>query len=340
VLLAEATNLSGGSDIEDSMRLASGAPAGNWQGLARLALVQLGRLDSGEASLVDTGLRVSGVSGDPDVRAKVQAEIANVAAPFSGEPIIRSASSWLARLSDARLVLKGNVSSESERREILTLARKHYKGEIVDQMIVVDQTYPGWMEIVRRGLPQFVRFQQGEMGFDPEGAGFIVVGDAPPSALAYLRDDLADVKGNYAASIAADLRFPTLSDTPLGATRDACQALIDKTALISFAPGRAEPDRASADALDLLAASINACEPALVFSIAGKGDAGNGARADMALGQARAGAVAAFLTIAGIDGPRLSAIGSGVDTAEQANDFPDAGSVDRVIAITVLERSK
>ena len=339
VLLAEAADLSDGVVVEDSMRLASGAPAGNWQGIARMGLVQLDRLDFGEVSLVDTGLRVSGVSADPDVRAKVQAEIANVAAPFSGEPIIRGAALWLARISDAKLIFKGSVSSESERREILTLARKHYKSEIVDEMVIVDQAYPGWMEVVRRGLPQFVGFQQGEMAFDPESAGFIIVGDAPPSALKYLKEDLAAVSGPYAANIAADPHLPTVASAPLPPTRDACQALLDTTT-IRFAAGASAPGRDSGNAQDLLAAGIHACDAALEFSIAGRGDAENGTDADMALGQARAEAVIAFLTAAGVDGRRLSAIGYGADVAQQSIDSPDAGSADQVIEITVLERSE
>jgi outer membrane protein OmpA-like peptidoglycan-associated protein len=339
VLLAEAAKLSDGAEVDDAMRLASGAPAGNWQGMARLALVQLDRLDAGEVNLVDTDLRVSGVSADPAVRARVQAEIANVAAPFRGEPMIRGAASWMARVSADGLVFKGNVSSETERREILTLARKHYTGQIDDHMAVVDLAYPGWMEVVRRGLPQFVRFQQGELVFDPEGAGFTIVGDAPPSALAYLRDDLAVVTAPHAVSIAAEPRLPALAARLPLDTRDACQALLD-TALIGFSPGSPVPDRASGDALDLLAAVIQSCRASLDFSIAGKGESASGTRADTALGQARAEAVASFLTAAGIDGGRMSAIGYGAGAAEQANDSLNAGLDGKFIAITVLERSE
>lgn len=336
VLLAEAAKLSDGAEVEDAMRLASGAPAGNWQGMARMGLVQLDRLDTGEVNLIDTNLRVSGVSADAAVRAKVQAEIANVAAPFRGEPMIRGAASWLARVSASGLVLEGNISSETERREILTLARKHYKGQIDDQMVVVDQAYPGWMDVVRRGLPQFVRFQQGELGFDPEGAGFVIVGEAAPSALAYLRADLALVSGPHAVSIAADPRLPA---TPPNPTHDACQAHLD-TVQIRFAPGSPLPDRASGDALDLLAAGLQSCSPSFDFSIAGKGESANGTRVDQELGQARAEAVAAFLIAAGIDGDRLSAIGYGAEAAEQDNDSLNAGLDGKSIAITVLERSE
>jgi OOP family OmpA-OmpF porin len=341
-LLAEAALFSDGADVEDHMQLATGAPAGNWQGMARLGLQQLARLSSGEVSLHDRRLRVNGVSVDPEVRAKVKAEISNVAAPFKGEPMIRGASLWLARVSDSGLVLKGNVSSESERREILTLARKHFKGDITDEMVIAYQAYPGWMEGVRRGLPQFVRFQNGEMDFDPDGAGFFVTGQASPSALAYLREDLASLSGAYSANVVVDTHVPSASPSPLA--RDACQGLVSTlldASPITFAAGAAALGRDSGDALDRLAAGAHVCELSLDFTIVGDGDAMNARRADVELGRARAAFIADFLgAAAGIDAGRLSAIGYGHDIAEQAIDSPDAGADRRQIEITVLERSE
>jgi outer membrane protein OmpA-like peptidoglycan-associated protein len=341
-LLAEAALFSDGADVEDHMQLATGAPAGNWQGMARLGLQQLARLSSGEVSLHDRRLRVNGVSVDPEVRAKVKAEISNVAAPFKGEPMIRGASLWLARVSDTGLVLKGNVPSESERREILTLARKHFEGDITDDMVIADQAYPGWMEGVRRGLPQFVRFQNGEMDFDPDGAGFFVTGQASPSALAYLREDLASLSGAYSANVVVDTHVPSASPSPLA--RDACQELVSAlpaASQVTFAAGGARLSRDMGEALDQLAAAIHSCEPALVFIIVGHGDAMNAKRADVELGRARAAFIADFLgAAAGIDAGRLSAIGYGPDIAEQAIDSADAGADSRQIEITVLERSE
>ena len=341
-LLAEAALFSDGADVEDHMQLATGAPAGNWQGMARLGLQQLARLSSGEVSLHDRRLRVNGVSVDPEVRAKVKAEISNVAAPFKGEPMIRGASLWLARVSDSGLVLKGNVSSESERREILTLARKHFKGDITDEMVIADQAYPGWMQGVRRGLPQFVRLQNGEMDFDPDGAGFFVTGQASPSALAYLREDLASLSGAYSANVVVDTHVPSASPSPLA--RDACQELVSAlpaASQVTFAAGGATLSRDMGEALDQLAAAIHSCEPALVFIIVGHGDAMNARRADVELGRARAAFIADFLgAAAGIDSGRLSAIGYGPDIAEQAIDSADAGADSRQIEITVLERSE
>ena len=66
----------------------------------------------------------------------------------------------------------------------------------------------------------------------------------------------------------------------------------------------------------------------------------NAARADVALGEARATFMAGFLETAGIDADRLSAIGYGPGIAEQAIDSADAAADVRQIEITVLERSE
>ena len=343
-LLAEAQAVSAGAPVEDRMQLASGAPVGNWQGIARLGLHQLASLDSGDVTLEDTRLRVNGVASDKAVREAVTTEVTNIAAPFQGQPLVRGASLWLARVSDDGLLLKGNVSSESERREILTLAKKHYQGKLVDEMVIADQVYGGWMEGVRRGLPQFVHFQSGEMDFDPDGAGFLILGQASPSTLAYLKQDVASLTAPYTAEIRAVSRLPAPPEVVPAATPvEACQGMVDAavaTGDISFAEGAAEPLRTSGPALDVLAASVAACDPALGFSINGRAEAENPKPADVALGRARADALVAFLEATGVDAGRLSAIGYGPTTAEQAIDSADAGTDSRPIEITVLERSE
>ncbi|KDA01472.1 OmpA family protein [Hyphomonas oceanitis] len=343
-LLAEAQAVAAGAPVEDHMQLASGAPVGNWQGIARLGLQQLASLDSGDVTLEDTRLRVNGVASDKAVREAVKTEVANIAAPFQGQPLVRGASLWLARVSDEGLLLKGNVSSESERREILTLAKKHYQGKMVDEMAIADQVYNGWMEGVRRGLPQFVQFQSGEMDFDPDGAGFLILGQARPSTLAYLKQDVASLTAPYGAEIRAVSRLPAPPDvTPAATPVETCQRLVDAAVAsgdISFAEGAAEPQRTSGPVLDALAASFSACDPALGFSINGRSEAANPKPADVALGRARAVALVAFLEATGVDAGSLSAIGYGPSAAEQAIDSADAGADSRTIEITVLERSE
>tara|TARA_R110000787_G_scaffold99840_7_gene204573 strand:- start:4195 stop:5643 length:1449 start_codon:yes stop_codon:yes gene_type:complete len=344
-LLAEAQAVSAGAPVEDHMQLASGAPVGNWQGIARLGLHQLASLDSGDVTLEDTRLRVNGVASDKAVREAVTTEVANIAAPFQGQPLVRGASLWLARVSDNGLLLKGNVSSESERREILALARKHYQGKLADEMAITDQVYLGWMEGVRRGLPEFVQFQSGEMDFDPDGAGFLILGQARPSTLAYLKEDVGSLTTPYTAEIRAVIsRLPAPPEvTPAPTPVETCQRHVDAALAsgnISFAEGAAEPQRTSGRVMDALAASVAACDPALGFSINGRADAGNPKPADVALGKARAGALVAFLEATGVEAGRLSAIGYGPTTAEQAIDSADAGTDSRPIEITVLERSE
>ena len=87
-LMLEAGAVSRGP-AEDRMILAAGAPEGNWQGIAALAIRQLAELDAGSAALEDSVLTVRGQSMDDGLRARVTGATGAVAAPFRGVALIR-----------------------------------------------------------------------------------------------------------------------------------------------------------------------------------------------------------------------------------------------------------
>lgn len=101
-LLDYAGSHAGDGAVEDRMQLANGAPAAYWQGMARLALDSLAELDTGEARLHDTRVRLRGVSMETATRARVSADIANVTAPF------RESLSCAARPCGARRMATAN----------------------------------------------------------------------------------------------------------------------------------------------------------------------------------------------------------------------------------------
>ena len=114
-LMREAASHAGDAAVEDRMQLANGAPAANWQGMARLALERLAELESGEVRLQDKTVRLRGVSMDTATRARISADIANVTAPFRGEPFLRGPALWSAAHGQGELVLSGKVATEAER---------------------------------------------------------------------------------------------------------------------------------------------------------------------------------------------------------------------------------
>ncbi|RAN36593.1 OmpA family protein [Hyphomonas pacifica] len=346
-LVEQATAQAAGASVEDRMQLAAGAPGANWQGMARMVLEDLGQLDTGEASLRDTRVRLSGLSMEGPIRARLTAEIANIVAPFKGEPLIRGPALWTAQHQPGVLILSGKVASEAEREEITGIARQYYGGEVRDEMQVAGEPHEGWMTGVRAGLPQFSRFTRGEMAFDPAETGFSVQGEASPSTLQYLQQDLSGLDGPYPVTVFADSVGMAVDEInginfradPLAACQQAFDAVME-TSDVSFDPGTAAITRQSGPALDKLTRVAGLCAPGLEIEIGGHADATGDRDSVAGLSVDRAEAVKEYMVSTGFDAARLTVIGYGPDQPVQSNDTEEGLAKNRPISFKVRERSE
>ncbi|MEL6567345.1 MAG: OmpA family protein [Pseudomonadota bacterium] len=345
--LVAAAETAGASSVEDRARIARGAPDGAWTEAATVAVASVAELDAGSAVLEDTELRVSGIAMDNTRRARLSAEVANVPAPFIGKPDIRGPSKWSARHADGALVLEGEVASESERQEVFDIAETHFSGTVVDEMRVAGETYAGWLDGVRLGLPQFAKFTSGFMGFDPEGVGFVFAGEAPGSVLSFLREDLASLGGAYAVEIDTREVAVTLDEVagidfdidPRGACEAAFASVLETNDVV-FESGEAEISRASGETLDKLMAVSGQCAPNLVFELGGHTDSIGERAFNVYLSEIRAQAVADYMVARGFDADRLTAVGYGPDQPKSDNATPEGRLANRRIEIKVLEQSE
>ncbi|MAN66356.1 OmpA family protein [uncultured Hyphomonas sp.] len=346
-LMREAASHAGDAAVEDRMQLANGAPAANWQGMARLALERLAELESGEVRLQDKTVRLRGVSMDTATRARISADIANVTAPFRGEPFLRGPALWSAAHGQGELVLSGKVATEAEREEILAIAKQYYARTVRDEMQVAGDPHPGWLEGVRVGLPHFAHFQSGEMAFDPEETGLSFEGEASGSTIAYLQQDLATVSGPYPVTVFTDtvqvdvdeIRGIDFEADPVAACQEAFDAVME-TNKVNFETGLANITRESGQTLDKVMTVSQRCAPDLVFEVGGHTDATGAREANIALSEARARAVRDYMVSAGFSPSRLTVIGYGPDEAVQSNDTEDGRAKNRRIGFKVRERSE
>lgn len=344
-LMAEAARLNDTSP-DDQMELSTGAPLGNWQGIALFAIGQLDQIDTGEARLTDTLLTVRGFSMDDAARARVSAGVSNLAAPFRGEPFIKGASLWSARHDEGELVLSGMVASEAERQRILSIARAHYRQVVRDEMTVGDTGVRDWLGGVEAGLPHFVNFRSGEMAFDPVVTGFSFEGEATGSTLQYLREDMGRVRGPWKSIVVAEpvsvdvaeIAGIDFSGDPRGACETAFNTVLENSK-VYFTTGDAVITRESGETLDKLMAVAQRCDPSLVFELGGHTDAVGDPVANLTLSEARAAAVAAYMAAAGVPRTRLAAIGYGPDHPVARNDTSEGRAKNRRIEFKVLERS-
>ena len=345
--IVEDAQLIAGDAVEDRMEFGAGAPAGNWQGVARMGVRQLGLLDAGQAQLLDNKLSVSGVAMSDASKAEVIADVANIAAPFESSADIRGSSLWSARHDRNALILSGRVASEVERTEIVSIATKYFAGDIVDEMAVEAHDYQEWIGGVRLGLPHFANFQSGEMAFAPESDGFSFSGEASGSTLAYLAEDMGKIEGPYAVSIEAEtIQVDVAEITGIDFDADAvaaCQAAFDAVLAqnkVYFASGKDLITRQSGQTLDKIMAVSSRCDEDLLFELGGHTDSVGGRATNLSLSKDRANAVATYMSEAGMNVDRLSAVGYGPDQPAASNETPEGRAQNRRIEFTVKERSE
>lgn len=329
-LRAEAEALAAGP-IEDRMVLAAGAPAGNWQGIARLAMEQVAELDTGSAEMSDHVLTVRGDLADEVRRAEMTATITAIAGPFRGVALIGGQPLWSAVRTDTGLVLSGQVPGEAERRALLAAARKGFDGDVRDEMTVATSGAEGWIEGAKAALAHLGAFSTGTLAFDPAVNGFTLEGEAPASTLQFLDEDLMRAAGRWRYVIVAS---PARLAEPEALTAgDGCADRLNGLLAgpdVRFLPGRAEFSRESAAGLDEIARVAGACAQSAVLDVEVDGDA---------LAEARAATFADFLERAGAPRPRIAAIGYGSIEAVEAMDVDAAAPTDRPLQFTVRERS-
>ena len=345
-ILADAESLAPGQ-VEDRMKFAAGVPSGNWQGVARLGLRQLGQLDAGQAEFIDSRLAVRGVAMSDAAKAEVIADVANIVAPFESVADIRGSSLWSARHDKGTLILSGRVANQADHDDIVAIASQYFAGDVINEMAIETLEYEDWVDGVRLGLPHFSKFESGEMAFEPDGEGFIFEGEASGSTLAYLAEDMQKLDGPFGVTIEAQTVQVAVAEIEgidfTTSAAAACQAAFDAVLAsnkVYFESGKDLITRQSGETLDKLMAVSNRCEENLVFELGGHTDTVGNRAQNLVLSQDRAKAVAAYMAEAGMDTQRLSAVGYGPDQPAASNDTPEGRTQNRRIEFTVKERSE
>ena len=336
LLLLEAEAVANGP-VEDRMVLASGAPAGNWQGIARLAIAQVAKLDAGRAELSDHVLTIKGAAPDDALRSELTNAVTGVAAPFRGMALVRGTPLWAAAWSNGELVLSGAVPTEADRRALVTLARRSSGAAVRDEMVVAQSAADDWTAGAKAGLAHFAGFTSGIMAIDPAIGAFTFEGEAPASTLQFLSDDMAGPAGRWRVVIAATNEAAAVevasAATPEAQAPADCAGMINaalESGEVGFEPGSANFRRADAQALDALAMGARACVAGNALELAVKDDV---------LARARADAMAGFLERAGLPRPRIAAIGYGPAEGGRGMDTGAAAASDRPFEFTVREQS-
>ncbi len=339
-ILKEAEALYPGN-VDDQLAIGTGQPLGPWKEAASASLQVLAGMSDGQFKLVDSDIFLSGQSETGQTELEILSAYVAPRGQYRLQADIRGPAFWEARLENEMLVLKGTVSREAQKTNLLTTAQTHFSGPVKDEMQIIAGATEGWVETANSLLPQFAAFQSGKLRFSPEENRFTVEGLASGSVQEYLQKDM--VEGAYPVSfdigtVEADLTelgFLDFDNTPKAACQDGFNAIMSAEA-IRFETSKATISRNSGLTLDKIVTVANRCQDFLI-EVHGHTDSAGSRETNIVLSKARAASVVAYMIARGISAQRLDAVGFGPDIPIADNETTSGRAANRRIEFKIVE---
>tara|TARA_R100001086_G_scaffold233387_4_gene155040 strand:+ start:4170 stop:5564 length:1395 start_codon:yes stop_codon:yes gene_type:complete len=331
-----------GEGVIDEMSLASGVPEHDgWIDMVRLGLGQLEGLESGKAVLKDRDLLITGQARSPENISDIDDALMSVSHPFTAEADVTGPYHWSASHNGDVLVLDGYIPDEEARRSLLQVARNAFDGEVLDKMKIGPRN--GWVAIAEIGLGHIAKFNSGSIKLI--GDTFLMTGDAPESAYAYLTEDVASLPAPFAAQIDVNIIAPAMQeidgidlDVVGDEKEEACQKAflrVMSSNRIFFATARADIDRKSGETLDKLVEVARRCSEMSIV-VEGHSDNRGSRPLNLELSQRRADAVRDYFIAKGMQADQMTSIGYGPDRPADSNDTPEGRANNRRIEFKVV----
>lgn len=83
-VLMKARSTFSGTVTDDTIRIAKGAPDGNWLNVIQANMDELALLENGRVQMEGTGFLINGLAANADIRSKINEMSAAIAAPYKG----------------------------------------------------------------------------------------------------------------------------------------------------------------------------------------------------------------------------------------------------------------
>jgi outer membrane protein OmpA-like peptidoglycan-associated protein len=358
-----------GATVTDRMQVAAGAPQG-FADLARFALGQLGRLNSGVAGLADQALSLTGSAASPQVFSDVMAALqrklpagASLARAEIAPPTV-APYLWSAIRDGEAVTLGGYVPGQAARQAAVTAVRQAVAGaRITDNQVVAAGAPNNFDAMTAYAVRQLGRLNAGTASLTANA--YTIAGAAPSQGVRNdLVAELRTLPAGYTLAREAITapapppppppaplpptvsvpvpEAPAIAIVPIAPTvpsTDPCQAALNDILRdqVRFATGRADIDGASYLILSRLAQAANAC-PTRMVEIGAHTDSDGQPEANVELSRRRAQAVVDFLVRDGVERRRLVASGYGQLRPLAPNDTPENKARNRRVEFVVLDQ--
>lgn len=337
-LLEAARPLSG--TLTDRLRVADGAPPGDWLGAGRMLLAALSKLERGRVGLDDARASIAGLGANGVSQTMVTNDLRTLPQGYqlaSAQVEQGAIRPYLlnAVRGEGTLSLSGFLPSEAARKELLDHARRFFEGDTIQDSIVIGPGAPaGLLAAAKAALQELSRLMQGGAVSISDNQialrGMALFERAREQTQTQFRNALpGGFNGSFEVTVAP-------APPPIGMPQE-CQLLYQDAlsrATIRFRTGSAELAEESSGLLDRLVIVSLRCQ-SVRLEIAGHTDADGADEANRELSERRAQAVAEYFVQSGIAADRLDAVGYGEARPVAPNDTPANKAKNRRIEISV-----
>lgn len=345
-----AAHLAGASDSMHCT-VGLGVPSPSWAEATSAAIQTVGKLGGGTVTFSDADITL--MAGPDVTRAAFDREIGDLRAalpdvfaldakmPEKPKSTAAGPIEFTATLAAEthKIELRGRLTDDRVQAAVASFANARFGGENVLVATVLDPEAPdGWPQRVLAGLQALAELDHGTLLVRPdtvEVAGISGSQQAPARISQLLSDRLGQGQ-TFKVIVRYDKALDPLAALPT--PQDCLDAMNSVVAIkkITFDPGSAELDNASAAVMDALSKALKNCN-GVKIEIAGHTDAQGSEGGNLALSQARAEAVMVALQGRQVDvsGMRAVGYGEGIPLADNGS---EAGRVaNRRIEFTLIE---
>jgi len=333
-------SLAPSGEVDESVRVARGAPAIDWMGAVKFALTELARLEAGEAEVDGDGVfTLRGVARSSDgyaaiaraaetLPAGLRDRIVDVQPPPPGGDYTVTA----ARDGES-VVLTGTVDTLERYDELEGRAGRYFgQSKVVNRLTYASGAPEGFFANIRPAFAALSRMTGGRVMVTANSLvvdGFVAHGttaEAVASALA------SDVGETAELDLTLNVRQRGQSITPQACNARLAAAVSSRPLEFDDAGAAVLPE--SVGIMDTIAAALVRCPEALI-EIGVHSDA-SGARADNRdRTQRRADALRDSLVSAGVDRDRIDPVGYGEDEPIADNETEEGRARNRRIAFAL-----
>ncbi|MEP9353017.1 OmpA family protein [Xanthobacter sp. KR7-65] len=332
-----------GVQVVDEMQLASGGPPPElWASAASFAVSQLSRMRTGTAHVLGTQVILEGEASDSAgyllVMQAVRTPPAGVTVDAAEvRPPTISPYVFSVRREADELTVSGFYPDAEVHAAIRSaLERDFLRAKVNDVSAVGGGAPAGFQVAVLAGLAELTRLGSGELSVT-DGQLRLTGTVLNPNAATEIEAELRRV---VRPAFSLETIFQPAVNLPPVNTMECGRLTGDllSRGVIRFATASAQIDRQSRGLVDRIAQVLRRC-PDAVVRVTGHTDGMGDPEFNLRLSEARANAVVAYLSAAGVASDRLSAAGFGSGQPVAPNDTEAGKALNRRIEIEVKERA-